>query len=64
MKKPTPKTRFHAGGAWKVAYGDFVTGMMALFLVLWITTMKTDEVLLPLVTLKTPTSSGTLLAIQ
>ena len=43
-KKPTPKTRFHAGGAWKVAYGDFVTGMMALFLVLWITTMKTDEV--------------------
>ena len=44
MKKPTPKVRFHAGGAWKVAYGDFVTGMMALFLVLWITTMKTDEV--------------------
>ena len=44
MKKPTPKIRFHAGGAWKVAYGDFVTGMMALFLVLWITTMKTDEV--------------------
>ena len=44
MKKPKPKNRFHAGGAWKVAYGDFVTGMMALFLVLWITTMKTDEV--------------------
>ena len=37
------KTKFFAG-AWKVAYGDFVTGMMALFLVLWITTMKTDEV--------------------
>jgi len=24
------------GGAWKVAYGDFVTAMMALFIVLWI----------------------------
>ena len=39
----TRKIRFFAG-AWKVAYGDFVTGMMALFLVLWITTMRTDEV--------------------
>lgn len=27
----------HHGGAWKVAYADFVTAMMALFLVLWIT---------------------------
>jgi chemotaxis protein MotB len=26
----------HHGGAWKVAYADFVTAMMALFLVLWI----------------------------
>lgn len=25
-----------AGGAWKVAYADFVTAMMALFMVLWI----------------------------
>lgn len=24
------------GGAWKVAYGDFVTAMMALFIVLWL----------------------------
>jgi len=24
------------GGAWKVAYADFVTAMMALFIVLWI----------------------------
>ena len=27
----------HAGGAWKVAYADLVTAMMALFLVLWLT---------------------------
>jgi chemotaxis protein MotB len=26
----------HHGGAWKVAYSDFVTAMMALFIVLWI----------------------------
>ena len=26
----------HHGGAWKIAYADFVTAMMALFLVLWI----------------------------
>ena len=26
----------HHGGAWKVAYADFVTSMMALFMVLWI----------------------------
>lgn len=33
------KRRGHAayhGGAWKVAYADFVTAMMALFLVLWL----------------------------
>ncbi|RPH92225.1 hypothetical protein EHM69_13110, partial [candidate division KSB1 bacterium] len=26
----------HHGGAWKVAYADFITAMMALFIVLWI----------------------------
>jgi chemotaxis protein MotB len=29
------------GGAWKVAYADFVTAMMALFLVLWLTSQDT-----------------------
>ncbi|HEY7995933.1 MAG TPA: flagellar motor protein MotB, partial [Steroidobacteraceae bacterium] len=28
----------HHGGAWKVAYADFVTAMMAFFLVLWLVT--------------------------
>ncbi len=27
----------HTGGSWKVAYADFVTAMMALFIVLWLT---------------------------
>src|SRR3546814_4757056 len=26
----------HHGGAWKVAYADFVTAMMAFFMLLWI----------------------------
>jgi chemotaxis protein MotB len=30
------KGEAHHGGAWKVAYADFVTAMMALFMVLWI----------------------------
>ena len=34
-KKPGHKHAPH-GGAWKVAYADFVTAMMAFFLVLWI----------------------------
>src|SRR5208282_718833 len=29
--------KMHHGGAWKVAYADFVTAMMALFMVLWLT---------------------------
>ncbi len=32
----------HHGGAWKVAYADFVTAMMALFIVLWILTQSED----------------------
>jgi chemotaxis protein MotB len=31
----------HHGGSWKVAYADFVTAMMALFLVLWLTSQDT-----------------------
>ena len=30
----------HHGGAWKVAYADFVTAMMALFIVLWLTSQS------------------------
>jgi chemotaxis protein MotB len=35
------KHKTHSGGAWKVAYADFVTAMMALFLVLWLTAQDT-----------------------
>lgn len=34
--KKGKKDHGHHGGAWKVAYADFVTAMMALFIVLWV----------------------------
>ena len=33
----------HHGGAWKVAYADFVTAMMAFFLLLWLLSSTTEE---------------------
>jgi chemotaxis protein MotB len=40
LKKPRIYVKPH-GGAWKVAYADFVTAMMALFIVLWV--MSQDQ---------------------
>jgi chemotaxis protein MotB len=33
----------HHGGAWKVAYADFVTAMMAFFLLLWLISSASEE---------------------
>jgi chemotaxis protein MotB len=33
----------HHGGAWKVAYADFVTAMMALFIVLWLLSTSSKQ---------------------
>src|SRR5512136_2813281 len=33
----------HHGGSWKVAYADFVTAMMAFFLLLWLLSATTAE---------------------
>ena len=33
----------HHGGAWKVAYADFVTAMMAFFLLLWLLNASTEQ---------------------
>jgi chemotaxis protein MotB len=41
IKRPAKRRHEHHGGAWKVAYADFVTAMMALFIVLWL--MNTDD---------------------
>ncbi len=36
------KAHGHHGGAWKVAFADFMTSMMALFLVLWLITQSSE----------------------
>ncbi|MBI4382516.1 MAG: OmpA family protein [Nitrospinae bacterium] len=33
----------HHGGSWKVAYADFVTAMMAFFLLMWLVSMTTEQ---------------------
>ncbi len=42
IKKGKKGKHGHHGGAWKVAYSDFVTAMMALFIVLWILAQNED----------------------
>lgn len=43
VKKITLVEGGHHGGAWKVAYADFVTAMMAFFLLLWILGATTEK---------------------
>ena len=33
----------HHGGAWKIAYADFITAMMAFFLLMWLLNATTEE---------------------
>ncbi len=43
IKKIKKGGHAHHGGAWKIAYADFVTAMMAFFLLLWLISMTTPE---------------------
>ena len=43
IKKIKKNRHVHHGGAWKIAYADFVTAMMAFFLLLWLISMTSDE---------------------
>ena len=43
IKKVKGHGHGHHGGAWKVAYADFVTAMMAFFLLLWLLNATTEE---------------------
>src|SRR3954463_4740791 len=43
IKKIKKGGHAHHGGAWKVAYADFVTAMMAFFLLLWLLNVTTPE---------------------
>ncbi len=43
IKRVKKAAHAHHGGAWKVAYADFVTAMMAFFLLLWLLQATTEE---------------------
>lgn len=42
-KKKIVKGGGHHGGAWKVAYADFVTAMMAFFMLMWLLNATTEQ---------------------
>ena len=44
IKKKKVVAGGHHGGAWKVAYADFVTAMMSLFIVLWLLSSSNEQV--------------------
>jgi chemotaxis protein MotB len=43
VRRPRRQKHGHHGGAWKVAYADFVTAMMAFFLVMWLIGVGTKQ---------------------
>lgn len=51
----------HHGGGWKVAYADFMTAMMAFFLMLWIISAADEKKLQGLAEFFTPTENSELL---
>ena len=55
IKKIKKGGEAHHGGAWKVAYADFVTAMMAFFLLLWLLSSVPEEKLKGIADYFTPT---------
>lgn len=55
IKKIKKGGHAHHGGAWKVAYADFVTAMMAFFLLLWLLAQAPKEKLVGLADYFAPT---------
>lgn len=43
IKRSVSEEEGHHGGAWKIAFADFMTAMMALFLVLWLINAANEE---------------------
>lgn len=63
IRKVKKAAHAHHGGAWKIAYADFVTAMMAFFLLMWLISMTTQEQKVGLAeyfapTALSPTTSG------
>jgi len=42
VKRVAPQKQGHHGGAWKLAYADFMTAMMAFFLLMWLLSSATS----------------------
>jgi chemotaxis protein MotB len=55
IKRITVNAPAHHGGSWKVAYADFVTAMMAFFLLLWLISSASDAQLEGIADYFTPT---------
>ena len=55
VKRKTVVEGGHHGGAWKVAYADFVTAMMAFFLLMWLLSTTDEETRLGLADYFSPT---------
>ena len=56
IKKINKGHAAHHGGAWKVAYADFVTAMMAFFLLMWLLNAASEESLSGIADYFTPTA--------
>ena len=55
VRRKTVVAGGHHGGAWKVAYADFVTAMMAFFLLMWLLSVTDQETRLGLADYFSPT---------
>jgi chemotaxis protein MotB len=58
LKKKIKNAAGAHGGAWKVAYADFVTAMMAFFLLLWLLNATTEEQMTGLSNYFAPPNAG------
>ncbi|GAB4140023.1 MAG: flagellar motor protein MotB [Sphingomonadales bacterium] len=58
IKKVKKVSGGHHGGAWKVAYADFVTAMMAFFMLLWLLNVSEKETLQGLADYFTPSNAS------
>lgn len=56
IKRPKKVIKGHHGGAWKVAYADFMTALMAFFILLWILSISEPEKLEGIADYFTPAS--------
>lgn len=59
IKRVKKVQRGHHGGAWKVAYADFTTAMMAFFMLLWLLNVTSEEQRKGLADYFAPTSAST-----